>query len=213
MNRMLDTRASTFPCPKLRLEVRWGVAQAGRNLASPAGKDGAINVLHMPKVLPQRLWVPTLFLLCVWTFTAISAQTVQMRHDRIARVERVRLLSGSGVILEIAANAPVSLRTQELGGPDRLVIDVPDAIPGTGLHNLAVHRGEIRDIRVGLFSANPPITRIVVDWNSRQPYQILQSGGSAVVKMNDDGGAPVQVHRSRTASAARLFSSRVERVR
>jgi AMIN domain len=166
--------------------------------------------LHMSKVLSQRLWGPTVCLLCVWTFAASSAQTVQMKRERIARVERVRLLRGGGLILEIEANAPISPRTHELGGPDRLVIDVPDATPGTGLHNLAVHSGEIRDIRVGLFSANPPITRIVVDWKSRQPYQVLQSGRTVIVKLTDD--APVQVDRPRTASASRRFSSRVERV-
>ena len=176
-----------------------------------AGKDGTINVLHTSKVLTQRLRGPIVFLVSVWTFTALSAQMSPMKPKPITHVERVELLSGCEGILKIAADSPISPRTQDVASPDRLVIDVPDAIPGTRLHGLAVHSGEIKDIRVGLFSANPPVTRIVVDWNSQQPYHVLSSGKTVVVKLND-GGAPIQTCGPPPSSGVRRFSSRVERV-
>lgn len=101
-----------------------------------------------------------------------------------ATIQRISMLAGSGLELEIAASGPLSPRDHVITGPDRLVIDFPNSLPGKGLHNLEIHRGEITGARVGLFASNPPVTRVVLDLKSPQAYQIFPSGNTVVVKFN-----------------------------
>jgi len=79
-----------------------------------------------------------------------------------------------------------------LTGPDRLVIDFPNAVPGTELRNIPVNRGEVKGVRVGLFAQNPPVTRVVLDLKVPQPYQLFPSGKSLIVKIGD-GATPQAV--------------------
>jgi AMIN domain len=123
----------------------------------------------------RRLWFATAVPICL--AAAVLAQT--------AKVEQVRLLGGRETRLEIAANAPITAQAQVLNNPERLAIDVPNAVMGSGLHGLSVHRGVIKDVRVGLFSTNPPITRIVVDWNTTTPYRLVPSGKTVIVELDD----------------------------
>jgi hypothetical protein len=150
---------------------------------------------------------------CVSTFSTMFAQTVPFSRHPITRIEQVSLDHSGAMNLEIVATAPVSPQVQVLSDPDRLVLDFPDTLPGSNLHNLAVHRGGVKEIRVGLFSAKPSITRIVVDWNSPQPYQVFPSGKTVLVKLNKEDAASVRLHQAATPSATRRFSSRVEQVR
>lgn len=151
-------------------------------------------------------------LACLSTFSTMLAQTVEFSPAPIARIKQVSLDDSGGMNLEIVATAPISPQVQVLSGPDRLVLDFPDTLPGSNLHNLAVHRGGVKQIRVALFSAKPPVTRIVVDWNSPQPYQVLPSGKTVRVKLNNED-ASVRLHRAATPAATPKFSSRVEQVR
>jgi len=100
-----------------------------------------------------------------WLFAA-----PQTSGKPAATIRRVAVLSGSqGFEVELTASEPVTPRTQVVAGPDRLVIDFPNATPGADLHNVAVNRGQVSGIRVGLFSTNPPVTRVVLDLKLRNP--------------------------------------------
>jgi hypothetical protein len=105
-----------------------------------------------------------------------------------ATIRRVAVLSGSQDFeVEVTASEPVAPQTQVVSGPDRLVIDFPNATPGVDLHNVAVRRGQVNGIRVGLFSTNPPVTRVVLDLKAPQPYRIFSSGKSVIVKLTGGG--------------------------
>lgn len=93
------------------------------------------------------------------------------------------LRGGTQVEIEIESSAPIVPQTNELGGPNRLLVDFVNAKPGVQLRGLQVNRAEVKDLRVGLFSANPPVTRIVVDLNSPQPYQVFPSGRTTIIKI------------------------------
>ena len=75
------------------------------------------------------------------------------------------------------------MRSQVTTGPDRLVLDFPNALPGSDLHNQTINRGGVNGIRVGLFSQNPPVTRVVIDLKSAQQYRIYPSGKTVLVKL------------------------------
>jgi hypothetical protein len=104
-------------------------------------------------------------------------------------IRRVAALgAGNSVEVEIEASGPVTPQAQVVSGPDRIVLDFPNALPGTALHPIAVNRGDVKGVRTGLFSAKPPVTRVVLDLKSAQGYQVFTSGSRVIVKLSGAGG-------------------------
>src|SRR5207237_10501673 len=99
-----------------------------------------------------------------------------------ASIRRVAVLGGSQALeLEVSASQTVAPTVLVLTGPDRLVIDFPNAVPGNDLRNIPVNRGEVKGVRVGLLTQNPPLTRVVIDLKAPQPYKLFPSGKSVIV--------------------------------
>ena len=124
------------------------------------------------------------------TFFAVSQAAaapqaeVKIALTPIARLNQVTATSGSGgVEVEITSSRSVPLRSQVLTGPDRLILDFPDTLPGHDLHDQIINQGHVKGIRVGLFAHNPPVTRVVIDLKSAQPYRIYPSGKTVIVKV------------------------------
>src|SRR5436309_13829045 len=107
-----------------------------------------------------------------------------------ASIRRVAVLGGSQALeLEVSSGQPVGPAVLGPPGPERLVIDFPNAVPGSDLRSFPVNRGEVKGVRVGLFAQDPPITRIVLDLKAPQPYQLFPSGKSVIVKVGDGASA------------------------
>ena len=125
---------------------------------------------------------PQLFLVGVFSTASIWAQTS-------SSVRGVRVLGNSkdAVEIEIEASDRLVPQTQVLTGPDRLVVDFPNALPGAGLRNQSVNRGEVKSVRIGLLQSNPPVTRLVLDLKTPQSYQIFPYGRTVIIKVS--GGA------------------------
>jgi hypothetical protein len=131
----------------------------------------------------------------------------------VPSIRRVEVLRGRGQVeIEIEASDRILPHTNVLTGPDRLVVDFVGAVPSTQLRNLAVNRGEVKSLRVGLFSSNPPVTRVVLDLNGPQPYQVFPSGRTVIVKVGGadaetavrSGSRPVLVNTNYPATGAHL---------
>jgi hypothetical protein len=106
-----------------------------------------------------------------------------------AQVKKVAVLkSGDATEIEIETSQRVAPAVQTVTGPDRLVIDFPQALPGPQLRALAVNQGEVKGVRVGLLSAKPPVTRVVLDLKSAQVYQVFPSAKSVIVKLPATAG-------------------------
>jgi hypothetical protein len=88
--------------------------------------------------------------------------------------------------VEITASRPVIARTQTVTDPDRLIIDLPEARPDAGLQKVAIHRGKLKDVRVGLLSANPPITRVVMDLAAPTQYRVSPLANTIVVTLGSE---------------------------
>jgi hypothetical protein len=119
------------------------------------------------------------------------AQEVPAQHaedkivaTHVARVNQIAVTPGSGGIdVEITSTRAVPLRSQVATGPDRLILDFAGALPGIDLHDQSINRGQVKGIRVSLFAQNPPVTRVVIDLKSAQPYRIYPSGKTVFVKL------------------------------
>jgi hypothetical protein len=90
--------------------------------------------------------------------------------------------------IEIEGSDRLQPQAQLLTGPDRLVVDFPGTSLGPQLRNQKLNREEVKSVRVGLFSANPPVTRIVFDLQGPQPFQIFPDGRTVIVKLGNGGG-------------------------
>jgi hypothetical protein len=99
-------------------------------------------------------------------------------------VRQVRVLGSKDVVeIEVQASNSIVPQSQVLTGPDRLVVDFPNTVPGNEVRSQSVNRGEVKDVRVGRFQANPPITRVVLDLRSAQSYEIFPYGRTVMIKV------------------------------
>jgi hypothetical protein len=92
------------------------------------------------------------------------------------------------VEIEIEASVRIVPQINVLTGPDRLVVDFVNAAPGAQLRGQTVNREGVKSLRVGLFSKDPPVTRVVVDLNGPQHYQVFPSGRTVIVKVGGSTG-------------------------
>jgi hypothetical protein len=118
-------------------------------------------------------------------FAASSLAQVSVRSVKV-------LGSKDTVEIEVEASARIVPESQVLTGPDRLVVDFPNAVPGSQVRSQSVDRGEVKSVRVGLFQARPPVTRVVLDLKSARSYQIFPNGHTVMIKVTGNASAAVQ---------------------
>ncbi len=128
--------------------------------------------------------------ICFFPSSALRAQSV-------ASVRSVHVLGDRTPLeIEIEGSERLQPQAQLLSGPDRLVVDFPATTPGAQLRSQKLNREEVKGVRVGLFSANPPVTRVVFDLQGPQPFQIFPEGRTVIVKLGNGGGVQTADLRS-----------------
>ncbi len=127
-------------------------------------------------VVPQLLLVGVFSAALIWAQTSSSVRAVHVLGSGKEAVE-----------IEIEASDRLVPQTQVLTGPDRLVVDFPNALPAAGLRNQSVNRGQVTSVRIGLLQSKPPVTRLVLDLKTPQSYQIFPYGRTVIIKVS--GGA------------------------
>lgn len=118
--------------------------------------------------------------LCAGVFAMPLAAQVSVRSVKV-------LGSKNTVEIEVEASDRIVPQTQVLTGPDRLVVDFPNAVPSSGARSQSVDRGEVKDVRVGLFQSKPPVTRVVLDLKTAQSYQVFPYGRTVMIKIVGGG--------------------------
>lgn len=89
--------------------------------------------------------------------------------------------------VEITTTAPITPRIQTATDPDRLIVDIPEALPSSSLHRILVNRGILRDVRVGLVSVNPRIARVVLNlMGPTRQYSVSPLGDTVVIKLGKE---------------------------
>lgn len=118
-------------------------------------------------------------LLIAGACACLSANCVAQTSVRSVKV----LGSKNSVEIEVESSDKIVPETRVLTGPDRLVVDFPNAVPSSQVRSQSVERGEVKDVRVGLWQAKPPITRVVLDLKSARSYQIFPNGRTVMIKV------------------------------
>ncbi len=148
-----------------------GVADAGYAVSVRVKSDApAAAAAEVPAAKPQA--APTK----VAKAAPASARPVHIRTVSVSRGK-------NGLNVNIAATGAITATAMKLSSPDRIVVDVPNAIPAPRLKDIAVHHPEVKGIRVARYALNPPATRIVVDLNSKHEFELATSGPQATLKL------------------------------
>ncbi|HLO08936.1 MAG TPA: AMIN domain-containing protein, partial [Terriglobales bacterium] len=105
----------------------------------------------------------------------------------LATLESVKVTStAKGITVVVEASQSVAVRSQVITDPDRLIMDFPNSQPAGGLHTTLLNQGDVKGYRVARYSENPPTTRVVIDLNSPQHYQIFPDGKTVIVNLMSD---------------------------
>ena len=114
----------------------------------------------------------------------------------LATLESVKVTSTtSGITVMVEASQPVTVRSQVITDPDRLIMDFPNSQPAGGLRTRLLNQGDVKGYRVARYSENPPTTRVVIDLNRPQHYQIFPDGKTVIVNlMSDQQQAAAKAH-------------------
>jgi len=111
----------------------------------------------------------------------------------------VVLGAGNTLEVEVIGSGPITPQAQVVTSPDRVILDFPNTVPGGELRNQVVNRGELKGVRVGRFSDNPPVTRVVLDLKTAHGYQLFPSGKTVIVKLASAEGTQSQPISAQTA--------------
>ncbi|MBZ5627531.1 MAG: type IV pilus secretin PilQ [Acidobacteriia bacterium] len=117
-------------------------------------------------------------------------------------VRKISVVRGkAGMEVEISASAPLTPKLMKLAGPDRLVVDLPNAIPAGHPRPILVNGADVKSVRMGLFQQDPPVTRVVVDLVAPRDCEIVPVGNKLVLKLRAQPSAAA-VPTSPPAAAA-----------
>jgi len=98
-------------------------------------------------------------------------------------IQDVSVVRGEhGMNVEIRATGPMQPKAMKLTNPDRVVVDVAGTPVGKG-REIAVRDGQVKSVRVAHFQKNPPVTRVVVDLESAQDYELIGEGNKLTLKL------------------------------
>ncbi len=97
-----------------------------------------------------------------------------------ATVQRLQVMrDGGNVRVEVILTGTVQARVVTAENPDRLVLELPDTVTNAKQRRINVGYNGVRGVRIGLNSAVPPETHVVVDLEGKALYE-LQPKGSTV---------------------------------
>jgi hypothetical protein len=129
------------------------------------------------------LFPPKSYLPLVFAFFAAPVSSYAA-HQTV--VQKISVSENEPLQIQVQTSAPATPQAQIIVNPVRLVIDIPSAVPAASLRNEVINRNDVERVRVGLFSATPPVTRIVLDLSSVQPYQIVPTASGFNVTISGE---------------------------
>src|SRR5438874_2966715 len=138
--------------------------------------------------------------------TAARATSIEYgSQTKLVHVRGVSVVRGrDGTNVEIRTTGLVTPKILSLKSPDRLVVDLPNALPESRPHDIPVHAADLNRVRMARYQSEPPITRVVLDLKAPRDYQFASTTDKVVVKLRplaDVGDA-----QTKAAMAARVRS-------
>ncbi|MDR5683774.1 MAG: N-acetylmuramoyl-L-alanine amidase family protein [Armatimonadota bacterium] len=171
------------------LATRTAEVQGGRDVRvqfrandTHATVNGELRPLPSPAVVVDgRLLVPVEFAyqaLGAWVRWEAQENTLHVASQVLRLVFERGLW---GLRLQIEATGPVRARTVTLAQPDRVVIDLLNAVSRIQTRETALQDGGIQRVRIAQFQTKPYVTRIVLDVETPLEAEVGQGSGHDLV--------------------------------
>ena len=123
-----------------------------------------------------------------------SLGAAQSTAGGAAEIEQLQVKrEGADVTIQVILTSSVKPTVDTAINPDRLVLVLPGTLSDAKQKHFPLDANGVRGVRVGLNSANPPVTRLVVDLNEAHSYTLNAEGNTITLR----------VQATETASAAR----------
>lgn len=124
-------------------------------------------------VVQKHLWAVLVLASCA---AAQNGTTATVQNVTVAR-------EGTDVRVEITLSAPVTPSVDTAVKPNRILLDLPETIPGTSPKAVPVNDNGIRQVRTGQHSTLPLVTRIVVDLDQVHLYSVTTEGNRIILSV------------------------------
>lgn len=107
-----------------------------------------------------------------------TGRPVSVRNVSVAR-------SREGINIEITGSGMLTAKAMKLASPDRVVVDLLNAVPMSRTKQIAVNAAGIKQVRVARYQVQPPVTRVVVDLDASRDYDLVPSGSRVTLKFHN----------------------------
>jgi hypothetical protein len=141
----------------------------------------------------RYLGIITLLLSCAAAQNSSAPATVQT-------VTTAR--EGTDLRVEITLNAPVRPSVEIAENPNRILLDFPETTFSDKTKNVSVNVNGVQRVRTAQHSANPLVTRVVLDLDQVHPYVVTTEGNRVILRIS-----PAERARSTTHGAPAAATS------
>ena len=132
-----------------------------------------------------------------------SLGAAQSTAGGAAEIEQLQVKrEGTDVTIQVILTGAVKPAVETATNPDRLVLVLPGTLSDAKQKHFPLDANGVRGVRMGLNSANPPVTRVVVDLDSAHPYTLSTDGKSITLRVQPSENAEVVVRHFGPAPAA-----------
>jgi type IV pilus assembly protein PilQ len=128
-----------------------------------------------------------------------SPSPVLIRSISVAR-------GANGMEVSISPKTSAPATAMALSGPDRLVIDLPNALPAVKTSQILVNSAEVKDVRISRYQENPPVTRVVIDMARAHDFQLVRGDTDLVVKLQPTLAKAMPPAAAQQAQAAPMLA-------
>jgi hypothetical protein len=126
-------------------------------------------------VVQKHLWAVLVLASCGAAQNGTTAPAT-VQNVTVAR-------EGTDVRVEITLSAPVTPSVDTAVKPNRILLDLPDTVPGTSPKAVPVNDNGVRQVRTGQHSTLPLVTRIVVDLDQLHLYSFTTEGNRIILSV------------------------------
>jgi AMIN domain-containing protein len=121
-----------------------------------------------------------LVLILLW-MSFLAAQDQQSLPVHIEKLNVVR--EGKDVLVELSLSQATTPSVETATNPDRIVLILPNTVSLSKQQRVPVNYNGLQTIRIGLNSAEPPVTRVVLDLDSVHTYKVATQGAKIILKV------------------------------
>jgi AMIN domain len=119
---------------------------------------------------------------CLLALLVSAGAAKNMEWHMPAEIQTVKVVpKGNQVKIEVKLTGLVNPRVVIAENPDRLVLELPNTVVDARQQLILVEQSGVKDLRIGLKSAAPMMTRLVVDLDGARPYGLAVVGNTVAL--------------------------------